>query len=747
MKTINRAIVGTIAFLTFAGFQGEAQTNIIIKSPLVADDHTMKISWNAEPGAVYQVESADSLTDIGNQGLQWVIRESDCPSRGTNAEWMDVGDSQWIPRIFPPRFQPMRFYRITKVKQATLTPAPAVTLQLDKSNLVSGFIYATVNVTYADTNQQMSSVGIYVDGQQIYTTTDDSSSTYINSSEWPIGAHEIYAVVTTVDSGETLPDSDAATETNAANFVIAISPSQFVTFSNYISEFFVSTPFFDPAVGQAQEVVATLPEDSCWRLTVLDYQYNPVRQYTGQSSSLYAAWDGNDANGNPTPYGFYDYYIEARPSRFGCLSGMSSMSSMSVSSSAMTAISGTPSASAQQLPARIQFNKLGGIDENLIIPSLNPAPPADQTMLAASLSTALAERTITYDGTNEFINGVPAFLYPPMPDENTAPRLARKSMIAGAQPMDGGSGSGSSYDDGVYTTDYPNRAPGNMFKGYAGVVGVGSQGHHPHSPSFGLPPGGITSPSHPPYGKLVNASVIANGFSKEMVKYGWRTGFNLQDDNLNSTNLFPVMGAGSGDGTFAKYCHFGLLIGHMTSTAYTDPDYYVTHSYYPVYNTQQPGSYQWIPLPGMDFGNNNGSSPLKWMALYGCNSLLQVDEDDMWTHFELPFPPNLRLLLGSEEGIFINPAFGQRLARNLNNSMTIFQAWCEAAGYVDEKQSHSWKYGFIGIGFGTRHMTCVYRDDSQEGSWRTISDSIWDWSSDISYDWYDVSFYSQQVYP
>jgi hypothetical protein len=112
-----------------------------------------------------------------------------------------------------------------------------------------------------------------------------------------------------------------------------------------------------------------------------------------------------------------------------------------------------------------------------------------------------------------------------------------------------------------------------------------------------------------------------------MVKYGWRTGFNLKDDDFNSTNLFPVLGGGSGQGTFSKYCHFGLVVGHMTATAYTDPDYYVTHSFVPVYNSKQPGRYQWLPLPGMDFGN--GSSPLMWMALYGCNSLRYEDADDI----------------------------------------------------------------------------------------------------------------------
>jgi hypothetical protein len=737
MKIIKNLIITAILLLPFA-LPVQAQTNIIIAAPVMAVDHTAKISWNAEPGAVYQIESADSLTDTGSQGLKWIIRETDCASKGTNAEWMDVGSSQWIPRILPPRFQSARFYRVTKVKQATLTPPPTATLQLDQSNIVNGFITATMNLTYADTNQQMSSVKLFVDGQEIYNTTDESSYTYINSSEWPNGPHEIYAVATTVDTGETLPDSDDETETNAANFAIAVSPSQFVTFSNYISQFFVSTPFFDPAQGQTQEVVATFPEDTCWQLHILDGNGNSVREFSGQSSTLYAAWDGNDDSGNPTYYGFYDYYIQARPSQYGCLDGMSAVNSstpgISVTASASSSFS---SSTISRQPIRAQFNKLGGIEENVAIPSLNPTPPPPVAKAAIA-----PQRIITYDGTNELINGIPAVLYPQGFDEASAPRFKRDKMTKLAQPLDAGV---DNWPDNVYQTDYPNRVPGNLFKGYAGIIGLGSQGHHPHSPSFPLPPGGVISASHPPYGRLVNATVIADNFSKEMVNYGWRTGFNLKNDNLNSTNLFPVAGAGSGDGTFAKYCHLGLLIGHMTATAYSDPDYYVTHSFYPVYNTDQPGHYQWIPLPGMDFGKSDGSSPLQWMGLYGCNSLRQQDFIDMWTKFELPMPPNLRLLLGSEEGVFLHPVFGARFADDLQN-MSIINAWCDAASYADTQTGKGW-LGTRWLFMGTRHMSWVYRDISQGGSWRTSQDTIWNWGSDISYDWFDVSFNEAQVYP
>lgn len=150
----------------------------------------------------------------------------------------------------------------------------------------------------------------------------------------------------------------------------------------------------------------------------------------------------------------------------------------------------------------------------------------------------------------------------------------------------------------------------------------------------------------------------------------------------------------------------------------------------------------------MDFGN--GASPLKWMALYGCNSLRQQDFNDMWTKFLVPMPPNLRLILGSEDGVFIHPAFGWRFAANLHgwtnqgNPMTIVQAWYDAGNYTCQQMAKSWRWRFR---IGTRVMTAAYRDNTQGGSWRTISDSIWSYSGDISYDWFDQSIDHSQVYP
>jgi Family of unknown function (DUF6345) len=757
MKWRTKVILGATGLLFIATVRGQSQTNIVMQMPIIAADQTVKIKWSAETGAVYQVQSADSLTGVGSQGLQWIIREAACASKGNHAEWMDVGDPLWLSPILPPRFRQMRFYRVAKVGQATLAPSPTVTMQLTQTNAIIGDLYAMVNVTLNDTNQQVSSVSLFVDGQKLRLTISTNFTGFINSCEWPNGPHEIYAVATTVDAGETLPDCDGCAETNSAKFAISVSPSVSVTFSNYISQLFVAVPFFDPDAGQTQEVVASFPEQTCWRLTVLDYQDSEVRHFTNTSSSLYVAWDGNDDSSNPLPFGFYDYLIEARPAQFGC--PPSGMAAMEVKSDSLTASekSDYPSTAIAKAGvysrAAMRFSRrLSNIFEDVKIPSLNPSPPPSQTC-----TTVIPERVVTYcvsdDGTtNKLINGLPAVLFEPFFVEEVSPLSAddasvdeaEVSSISASQNMQAQVSS-----DITYSTRTPTRVAGTLFMGQAGYVGVGYQGHHPSSPNFALPSGGVISVSHPPYGKLANASVIANQFADVMAASAWRSSFRLGDDNFNSLDLFPVQGPGSGTSTYATKCHFGLYVGHMTATANIDQDCACLHSWIPIYNSQQPGAYQWIGLPFVDLGN--GSSPLKWMALYGCNSLQEQDWNDMWTKFVLPMPPNLRLLLGAEEGVFIHPVFGWQFAADMNGlttpnnvPMTILESWYDAARVADQQTARSLRFRFT---MGTRRMTVAWRDNFFGGNGRTVDDSIWNWDPDISTDWLDIYLDERQVYP
>src|SRR5262249_26977935 len=156
------------------------------------------------------------------------------------------------------------------------------------------------------------------------------------------------------------------------------------------------------------------------------------------------------------------------------------------------------------------------------------------------------------------------------------------------------------------------------------------------------------------------------GFSTDMGLAGWRTSFLLGNDNFNSLDLVPIMGPGSGTGTFATKCNFGLVIGHMTASSRNDPNYFATVPYYATYNSTQPGAYQWLPLPGMDLGNGSIFSKLKWISFYGCQSLKQRDYNDLWSKFLLPMPPNLRLILGAEDGVYIDGRFGALFADDMN---------------------------------------------------------------------------------
>lgn len=76
MKTIGTGAVGVATLFAAVALHCQAQTNIVL-GIRAASDQTKTVFWNTQTGGVYQVESADSLADVGAQGLQWVIRDAD----------------------------------------------------------------------------------------------------------------------------------------------------------------------------------------------------------------------------------------------------------------------------------------------------------------------------------------------------------------------------------------------------------------------------------------------------------------------------------------------------------------------------------------------------------------------------------------------------------------------------------------------------------------------------------------------
>jgi hypothetical protein len=636
----------------------------------------------------------------------------------------------------------------------------------------------------ADTNDQLTLVRLFVDGQQVHSILVENSTNYINTTEWPNGVHEIYAVAMTTDYGESLPESDAMIATNSAHIGVGYSSSKFLVFSNYISQFFIANPSFQ--AGQTQEVLAKFETDANWRLQIVNNQNTTVRQYTGQGTTLFAAWDGNNQSGSPLPYGFYDYIIEARPSEYGPLGASGGFGFTGGSSS-----DPDPTASYRRTTNAMQFSRTNStVTEDLVIPSLNPtnsstggggsggSPPSPNSSMSAQ--SGQTEKQYATTLSEALLNGWPAFYVepPPMPpvrqdgkwyswEEVYGPlapievqiplaiqeKYSKGESFSTMSSAENGAAA-AAWPDATHSTRTPLRPPGALFFGFAGTVGVVYQGHHPKpEPYFAVPDGRVISPSRPPYGRLNHASTIGNSFAADMASGGWRTSFNLADDNFGSIDVAPELGPGTGTSRFARNCNFGFIVGHMTASRDEDEDFGYAHvPYIPFYkSTTTVQRYDWIGLPGMDLGNGNIFSKLRWLALYGCNSLPVTHFDDMWTKFVLPMPPNLRLILGAEDGVYLHPIFGSQFAANLHGwndpdgiPMTIPDAWYAAGHAAHAATARSLRYRFI---IGMRRMTVAYRSTTQGGSWSTFNDSIWNWGTDISFDWFDVSIDRVQVYP
>ncbi|MGH7953391.1 MAG: DUF6345 domain-containing protein, partial [Limisphaerales bacterium] len=144
---------------------------------------------------------------------------------------------------------------------------------------------------------------------------------------------------------------------------------------------------------------------------------------------------------------------------------------------------------------------------------------------------------------------------------------------------------------------------------------------------------------------------------------------------------------------------------------------------------------------------------LKWMCLYGCNSLRLNDVNDMWTKFLLPMPPNIHVLLGSDSKVYIVASFGSQFADDLNgvssasggSPMTLISSWYDAGKVAHQAAAHS-RNPFKRP--GTVVLSAAFRDsDYESGEPGTASDTIWNYPSDYNVDWTAIDWQSQQVYP
>ena len=265
----------------------------------VLADEGVQLYWKSKSNTVYRIEYASELAD---ENTEWGVLYDDYPSHGTNTFWMDTGDYDHVPAI--PYFtkDPMRFYRILD-KGTNSAAAPSVTIS-SPTNGATLFGDITVSVV-ATSPLPFVSTSLFVDGQEM-DSSDDGTNYIINTCEWPNGPHVLFATARaqSVLSGPSGPFR--------VDIGRGVSAYKSVTFDNLIHTVAFSEPFFEPSLGQTQQVSAAFAANVNWTLQMIDESSNALRTVTGSGTSLQYSWDGTGDGGAIIPDGVYYYLISAQ---------------------------------------------------------------------------------------------------------------------------------------------------------------------------------------------------------------------------------------------------------------------------------------------------------------------------------------------------------------------------------------------------------------------------------------------------
>lgn len=193
----------------------------------------------------------------------------------------------------------MRFYRIFN-EGTNDGPAPYVLI----TNITNGTVLSgnlTVSVVTTSTFPVLN-IKLFVDGQEM-DRSEDGTNFVINTCEWPSGPHILFAT----------SKAQSSFSGPSGNFPIsigrAVSPYVNVTFDNLITKVAFSQAFFEPSLGQTQQITATFAANSDWILQIQNDSTNTVRYETGSGDTLVFNWDGTGTNRVSIPDGVYNYVI------------------------------------------------------------------------------------------------------------------------------------------------------------------------------------------------------------------------------------------------------------------------------------------------------------------------------------------------------------------------------------------------------------------------------------------------------
>ncbi len=692
MKTIQSAVLLFGILITSLGLSF-GQTNLRFTGVNATLENAIQLHWASTNHELYAIQCANAFNTNADGSTAWNTLYDQYPSQGTNTFIGDFGNYNVIPAIPHPKYMPMRFYRIVdEGADNDTTDNPSITIiSPTNGSVLTGQI--TVLVTATCTNLPIVTTALYVDGQEM-NRSDDGSNYLINTCEWWNGSHTLFAVAT---ARSALSGPSGVYPVYTSHRVSSYVP---VTFSNLISQVAFSQQFFQPSLGQTQEVTATFAANCNWTLQIQDENSNVVRNATGSGSSMVFNWDGTGDGETNIPDGVYYYYI---------------------------------SASTNGQASQIVGGSSGG--------SGGSSPPTPST--ASSSSSELW--AVAPDSENV----VPLAIYPPGSDTNgltifraspseietlTSPSTSESLPTGNASPAYSGS-SGQS-------TLAPSRPPTNPTKNSLGDIGVAFFAHLATNTcsvplnGYPLPGNGGKVQIENSYGNVTfypipEAGYCANDFQNTMRGKSWwgPNSFNLSGSSIHVNDL---RSASLGGNEIFGNVNVGFFIDHGSygTSADVNPDANGSLMTYMASDNPSDASAPWLRLSEFGLGGN-----LRFMGILACNPLCDPNFNSMLNAGSLPIKSNLHLLCSASTFTACGDV-GGLWAYNMTGgffrpAQTVVQAWFNAGRtQYAALNSTNWTYG-----------TITFRVAGQDNC---FSDTLKNYQSSTSG---NIINQDQQVYP
>jgi hypothetical protein len=481
----------------------------------------------------------------------------------------------------------------------------------------------------------------------------DGTNYVINSCEFANGEHMIFATATAYSSAT----ADFGNYTLVGHSVSAFIP---VYFSNLVSEISFSQVFFQPSLGETQDITASLAANCDWTLTIDDANTNAFRTITGTGNTVSFDWDGTSDGGTNVPVGVYYYNISA-----------------STNGEPLVIVSPPP-------------------DTN------EPAPPSPSFSMA-SRSTSL----YAVDTNTETV--VPLIIYPPGFDTNNltiisatpAEVTALRGDSVGSDgitfsPDDSGAGgvpasqnSGPTPTRGQYTGSVGSS--GNFAVAYDTYSANGFNGYFqpevPYSYNYGYGIEGFVSiqdhgTANPPkWGELPFSPHVVINFATVLMAATWNLALTEVDDQLTIGQLKAL-----GNSNPFNTNDFAMIILHggYGTTADMSLGNSIEQMYFPITSGT---SASYLRMSDFNLGGATTNSGLKWLALNACNGLYPANWNSMQSQNVFPYTSNMHMILGAATEMVTSPSQGTFFAQDLTGNpiaippippMTLRNAWYDS---------------------------------------------------------------------